>query len=145
MTDTLKIKVKIGSTNYSVPLGLEFWVDNKCVNDIDHVKSTTLIECDIDDDEGKHELRIVLKNKQLEHTTLDNDGNIVKDAMLVVEMIEIADININDLFVNNSQYAHSFNSNGKSVVEGCYGMLGCNGTVSLQFNTPFYLWLLENM
>jgi hypothetical protein len=145
MSDTFKIKLKISSTAPEIPLGLEVWVDDKCITNTNHVNSLVLSECEISDDEGKHDLRIVLKNKQPEHTKLDTDGNIVQDAMLTVELVEFSEININDLFIANSQYTHSFNSDSESVTCRCYGALGCNGTVSLQFATPFYLWLLETM
>lgn len=144
MSDTLKIKVKISNTNPDIPLGLEVWVDDKCFTDTDHVDSA-VTECEISDADGTHELRIVLKNKQPEHTKVDADGNIIEDAMLAVELVEFDEININDLFIQKSQYTHSFNGNDAPVTDRCYGALGCNGTVSLQFTTPFYLWLLESM
>lgn len=144
MTDTLKIKLKIGSTDYSVPLGLEVWLDDKFIYDA-VVNAPVLNEFEIADTDGEHELRIVLKNKLSEHTKIDADGNIVADAMLTVDLVEFDEININDLFIANSQYSHSFNGDSEPILDKCYGNLGCNGSVSLKFNTPFYLWLLESM
>jgi hypothetical protein len=33
----------------------------------------------------------------------------------------------------------------KLIKDKFYGSMGCNGTITFEFNTPFYLWLLENM
>lgn len=145
MTDTLKIKLKINSTDYSVPLGLEVWVDDKCVTDLDHVNEPVLTNWEISDDEGQHELRIVLKNKLPQHTKVDADGNILEDAVLTVDLVELDEISINDLMVLNAEYSHAYNSDREPIVDRFYNVLGCNGTVSLKFATPFYLWLLENV
>lgn len=142
MTDTLKIKLKISNTNPDLPLGLEVWIDDQCVTNIEHV-TETVTNCEILDADGAHELRIVMKNKQGEHTVIDADNNIVQDALLSVDLVEFDGINITDIFVSRSEYTHSFNGSGQSITDRCYGQIGCNGTVSLKFNTPFYLWLLE--
>jgi hypothetical protein len=44
-----------------------------------------------------------------------------------------------------AKYQHDFNGTGKLTTQNFYGELGCNGTVSLKFSTPIYIWLLENM
>jgi hypothetical protein len=144
MSDTLKIKLKIGSTDYSIPLGLEVWLDDKFIYDA-VVNAPVLNEFEIADTDGKHELRVVLKNKLPEHTKIDAEGKIVADAMLTVDLVEFDEININDLFIAKSQYSHSFNSDSEPILDKCYGNLGCNGTVSLEFASPVYLWLLEHM
>jgi len=145
MTDQLKINLQISNSDISIPLGLEVWVDNTCLTTIDHVDSTVTVSHELNGEDAEHELRIVLKNKQPAHTQLDDDGNIVQDAVLTIDRIEFDDIEISDVFVKLSQYQHSFNGSGEPTVNKCYKNLGCNGTVSLKFNTPFYLWLLETM
>jgi len=47
--------------------------------------------------------------------------------------------------VKLAQYQHDFNGTGNPTIDKFYGEMGCNGTVSLKFTTPIYLWLLENM
>jgi len=144
MTDTLKIKVKISNTNPEIPLGLEVWVDDQCVTNIEHV-TESITECEVPDTDGNRELRIVMKNKLAEHTVIDADNNIVQDALLVVDLIEFDEISITDIFIMQSEYTHSFNGHSEAITNRCYGQLGCNGTVSLKFSTPFYLWLLETL
>ena len=126
-------------------LGLEFWVDNNKFFDSAIPIGVTPIKYDFDEDESDHILKIVFKNKTTDHTTVDNDGTILTDALLTVKDFEFDEINIDQLFFDNAVYAHDYNGSGKQVTEQFYGNLGCNGTVKLQFSTPFYIWLLENM
>ena len=144
MTDTLKIKVKVSNTDPDIPLGLEVWVDDQCVTNIEHV-TESVTECEVPDTDGNRELRIVMKNKLAEHTVIDADNNIVQDALLAVDLIEFDEINVTDIFIMQSEYTHSFNGPGEAITNRCYGQMGCNGTVSFKFSTPFYLWLLETL
>jgi hypothetical protein len=100
---------------------------------------------EVSDADAEHELRVVLKNKQPEHTQIDDQGNITKDAVLTIDRIEFDGIELNDLFIKNNEYRHSFNSTKEPTVNKCYQEMGCNGTVSLKFKTLFYLWLLETI
>jgi hypothetical protein len=143
--ETVKFNCVIGSTDFTVPLGLEIWLDQHKFFDQDHIDQPCQVEHEISDDDGDHELRFVLKNKQSDHTKVDADGNIVSDARVTVCDIEFDDINCQYLTTTLSQYQHDFNGTGDSITESFYGELGCNGTVTLKFSTPIYLWLLENM
>jgi hypothetical protein len=49
------------------------------------------------------------------------------------------------LFSEKCVYTHNFNDTQPEIQDTFHGIAGCNGTISLQFNTPVYLWLLENM
>ena len=42
-------------------------------------------------------------------------------------------------------YRHDYNGTTDPFDDEFYGEMGCNGTVSLKFTTPIYLWLLENL
>ena len=143
--DTIKFNCVVGSTNFAVPLGLEIWLDQHKFFDQDHIDQPCQVEHEISDDDGDHELRFVLKNKQSDHTKVDADGNIVSDARVTVSDIEFDDINCQYLTTTLSQYQHDFNGTGEPTTESFYGEMGCNGTVRLEFTTPIYLWLLEKM
>jgi hypothetical protein len=135
----------IGSTNTTVPLGVEIWLDNQKLFDQDHVDHACPIVYEMPDDDGEHELKFVLKNKRSDHTQIDTDGNIVGDATVTVSDIRFDDIDCDYLTVKLAQYQHDFNGTGEPTIDKFYGEMGCNGTVSLKFTTPIYLWLLENM
>ena len=142
---TVQFNCVVSSTDFSVPLGMEIWLDDHRLFDTDHVDQTYTIQHDISDDDGDHELRFVLKNKLLEHTQVDADGNIIRDNTLSVSDIEFDSIDCQYLVTTVARYQHDFNGTGDATTQRFYGKMGCNGTVSVKFSTPIYIWLLENM
>jgi len=87
----------------------------------------------------------VLKNKTAEHTQVDDHGNIITDARLLITDLAFDEIKLGHMLVEQAVYTHNFNGTGATIQDKFYGELGCNGTVSLKFSTPMYLWLLEHM
>jgi len=142
--DTINICCSIAPTNAAVPLGLEIWIDDRKLFDQDHVQESHRISTDLSDNDGEHELRLVLKNKLSEHTQIDVNNTIVSDARISVSNIEFDGIALNQLVPDLAEYQHNFNGTGELFKDKFYGELGCNGTVSLKFTTPIYLWLLEH-
>ena len=59
--------------------------------------------------------------------------------------IQFDEIRLGHLVHELANYTHNFNGTGPYVVEPFSNSMGCNGTVSLKFTTPVYLWLLEHM
>jgi len=145
MTTTSNFCCSIDSTNASVPLGLEIWIDDQKLFDQAHVQESHRVSAEFPDDDGEHELRFVLKNKLSEHTQLDANNVIVSDARISVSHIEFEGIAVDQLVPALAEYQHDFNGTGELSTHKFYGELGCNGTVSLRFTTPIYLWLLEHM
>jgi len=143
--DTIRFNCVISSNNITVPVGMEIWLDDHKLFDQDHVDHACPVEYQMPDDYGDHEMRFVLKNKQSDHTQVDLDGNIVSDTTVMVSDIRFDDIDCQYLTVKLAQYQHDFNGTGNLTIDKFYGEMGCNGTVSLKFTTPVYLWLLENM
>lgn len=144
MQDLVKFECDIEPTNPDAGLQLEVWIDQHRIFD-DRVTDLRHIEYSIVDNDAEHELKFVLKNKTDVDTSIDEHGNIVKDSLIKIENIKFDDIALGHTFTQLSTYTHNFNNHGQPVLEKFYGNMGCNGTVSLKFTTPLYLWLLENM
>ena len=145
MTNTTTISGFIDSSDKKIPLGTEVWIDDICVINVEHVDRIVHFSHEIPDDDGEHELRIVMKHKITEHTELDNTGNIVRDVMLTISDIKFDDIDLGKIFFEKSIYTHDFNGSQPTVHDQFFGNMGCNGTVNLKFSTPVYIWLLDNM
>jgi hypothetical protein len=146
MTNNIKISCIAGATDTNSGLGLELWVDDQCLYNNECVDSDAIpVEIEIADNEGERELRFVMKNKTVAHTKIDEDGNIVSDARLTLSDISFDGIKLGYLFTKFATYTHDFNGTGTQTEEKFFGEMGCNGTVSLKFSSPFYLWLLEHM
>ena len=142
----LPIEFEISSTDTAVALGIQVWIDDVCVHQHSHVTETYHVRHEINDDEEKsHQLKIVLTGKTAEHTQLDDDGNITKDAMLSIRDMTFDGINIDKLVHTLATYQHDFNGTQSQCLDEFFGHMGCNGSVTLEFTTPSYLWLLEHM
>lgn len=142
---TTEISCSIGTTDPSAQLGLEIWIDDKKLVDVSHVTAEFEFKYDFTEDDNNHELRVLMKNKTHEHTKLNEDGNITTDARLTVSNLAFDGIALEQLFLEKAAYTHDFNGTKSEIKDKFYGEMGCNGVVSLQFTSPIYLWLLENM
>jgi hypothetical protein len=98
-----------------------------------------------DSSDQSHVLKLVLKGKQPIHTTVDSAGNIVSDALLMINDLSFDGIILDTIFNEHSVYCHNFNDTQPTTNDKFFGSMGCNGTVFLEFTTPIYLWLLEMM
>ena len=145
MNDTFTLSADIDTNSPESALGLEIWLDNNLIKDIDPVLGNTGISLNIADDDSDHELKFVLKNKTQEHTKIDDAGNIVQDAVIEIRNLKFDEIDLGQIFYDQSVYQHNFNGTGAETQQQFYGTMGCNGSVSLKFSTPMYLWLLERM
>jgi hypothetical protein len=142
---TVKFSCVVAPSNTNMPLGCEIWIDNACVFDQHSVSAPVAVTHEFSDDDGEHSLRITLKNKLPEHTRIDEQNNILSDALLSVTEISFDDIDCTKIVRELSVYRHNFNGTGQEIEDRFFGDLGCNGTVEMKFTTPVYLWLLESM
>ena len=146
MPDTIKFQCDLSTTDSTIPLGFEVLLNDKSVFKLEHVTESCQVSVDIIDEDGAtQKLQFVMSGKTTEHTKVDENGNITSDAMLSIGNVSIDDIDINLLLNDKSEYAHDFNGTQSEIKDKFYGNMGCNGTITFEFTTPFYLWLLENM
>jgi len=146
MSDTIKFQCTLSTTDSTIPLGFEVLLNDKSVFKLDHVTESCEVSVDINDEDGAtQKLQFVMTGKTTEHTKVDDDGNITSDAMLSIGNVVIDDIDINQLLTETAKYTHDFNGTQSEITDKFYGDMGCNGTMTFEFTTPFYLWLLEHM
>jgi len=98
-----------------------------------------------DSGESTHLLCFKMSGKMPEHTTISASGEILQDRVIKIEDIAFDDIILGHMVTELAKYHHDFNGTSENTVQKFYGAMGCNGTVQLEFATPIYLWLLENM
>jgi hypothetical protein len=123
----------------TVRLGDQVLLDQPITETVDIVHEVT-------DDEGQHCLEFEMLNKTYEHSPWDSEGRSLGDCLLRIENLTFDGIQLTHLFNEHARYSHSYNDpNGTVIEEECYGVMGCNGHVRFNFETPIYLWLLENM
>ena len=141
-----QITFDINTTDKDSVLGVEVWLNDQKLLDQPHVQDLIPVTVCVDDNaEANNQLKIVLKNKTSEHTAVDDQGNIIKDSCLTVRNFKLDDVDIDQLVSEKSVYRHNFNGGSDHIDDQFYWVMGCNGTVTLNFFTPTYIWLLENM
>ncbi len=143
--ETVKISFDVETSDADCPLGIEIRLDDAVLLSNNHVQEKFTFSHDISDDDGEHKLQIVMLGKTSDHTKVDEAGNIIKDATLQISNVVIDDLDVHQLFLEKCVYKHNFNGTQAEIEDTFHGIAGCNGTISFEFSTPIYLWLLENM
>ena len=141
--EKLKFKIGISGTYWDKQPQWCFLIDQEIVVGGIASAETEYVEFECNLVEGKHTLSIALVNKTDSDTVENEDKTaIVKDMLLNIESIEIDSIPLEDLIRTKSEFV-GFDST-RPVLKNCVN-LGWNGHWNLAFETPFYVWLLENM
>ncbi len=121
------------------------FLDSQIISTVGVDQQTTTVMHEFDDVDGQHLLEITLVGKTAEHTKLDDSGNIIEDLLVNVSNICVEEINVDALVWDLAQYHHDQNGTSFMSINKFYGTMGCNGIVKLEFTTPIYIWMLENM
>lgn len=151
---------------FKLELWAEYWdkkpTANILINDHSHYnqeitgteKKPTVIEFEHELTEGeKYSLIIERSNKDTRQTLVDN-ALIVKDQLLHIKSIEIDEIDIGALVYEGvytpmypEPWATQQRQEGKTLPESFKNVtiIGHNGRWVLSFESPFYMWLLENL
>jgi hypothetical protein len=97
-------------------------------------------------DEGEHTLKIRLENKT-DADTITENGAVIKDMLLNIDDITIDDISLGNLLWSAEyilDYPQEYKGQTITKLDNCVN-LGWNGTYTLKFSSPFYIWLLEKL
>ena len=143
--ETFDISFDLTSSDYDCGLGFEVFYNNKQILNIDHCRSSTMLAFTLDAEEGDQELKFIMKNKTMEHTTVDENNKIVNDACLNISNFTIDSAELGHTFLEQCKYHHDFNGSQEPVVDKFWEIMGCNGTLIFSFQSPIYLWLVMNM
>lgn len=100
---------------------------------------------EFDDTAGSRQIQIHMTGKLPEHTILDDDGNIIEDLLCEITDVELDGVSMGHMFTQHACYAHNYNNTGDAVAQQFFGSMGCNGTLSLNFTSPVYQWMLEHI
>lgn len=133
------------------------------INDIEYVKSSVSADpnnieyykFEAEVFEGDCVLTIHFLNKTDEDTVKGDNGEIVDDVLLNIESIEVDDIQLGNLLWTQSDYRPNYPTSYveycatqevklEETIKNCVN-LGWNGRWSLSFQSPYFIWLLENI
>jgi hypothetical protein len=143
MTEKLKFKIGLSGTYWDKQPQWCLLVDGAVVASGVASDSIEYVEFEQALAEGKHVLSIALVNKTDTDTVENEDKTaIVKDMLLNIESVEIDGIDLEELIRTKSEFVGVDAT--RPILDNCVN-LGWNGHWNLSFESPFYLWLLENM
>ena len=147
MTSTnIPVRCEISSSDPSAALCITVLLDGEPVFTSNSIQQPQIVEFSVpDDNEVAHVIQWQLSGKTSAHTCIDEQSNIVSDALIHIRNIAIDNLNIDQIMFENAVYNHNFNGNGDAIDDQFFGTVGCNCTVTLKFMSPFYVWLLEHM
>ena len=157
-TEKLKFKLELYATMWDKPPHAEI-----LINDVSHFKGDItgtedkpdVVEFEHELTEGeKYELIIKRSGKIKDQTVINENGDVLKDQLLHIKSIEIDEIDIGGLVyegVYTPQYPEPWATQqreaGLELQESFKNVIvmGHDGTWRFQFESPFYMWLLENL
>ena len=157
-TEKLKFKMELHATMWDRPPHAEILLNNKSYfkGDITGTEDKPdLIEFEHELAEGeKSELIIKRSGKLVNQTVVNDKGDLLKDQLLHIKSIEIDEIELGALVyegVYTPRYPEPWASQqrraGVELQESFKNVttIGHDGTWRLKFESPFYMWLLENL
>lgn len=126
-----------------MPVGVEVWLDGQQILNKDYVTKPIDVDCCVSTSAQTHVLTYIMKNKTPLHTRIDSNNNIVKDSCLAISNLIIDGFEVSQQLEQFSIYTHNHNGTSNSVQGRFYKIMGCNGTVKLNFCVPIYQWLVD--
>jgi hypothetical protein len=157
-TEKLKFKLELYATMWDKPPHAEILIGDKSyfTRDITGTEDKpNVVEFEHEFTEGeKSELIIHRSGKSTRQTVVNDKGDVLKDQLLHIKSIEIDEIDIGALVyegVYTPEYPEPWASQqreaGTELKESFKNVncMGHDGTWKFKFESPFYMWLLENL
>jgi hypothetical protein len=157
-TEKLKFKLELYATMWDKPPHAEI-----LINDMSHFKGDitgtedkpTLVEFEHELEEGK-EYNIIIdrSGKDKNQTVVNDKGDLLKDQLLHIKSMEIDEIELGALVFEGlytpddpEPWATQQREAGTELPESFKNVtsMGHDGTWRFKFESPFYMWLLENL
>lgn len=156
-TEKLKFKLELYATMWDKPPVADIKINEKSYfkEEIASTKDKpTIIEFEHELEEGKSYNLIIHRLGKDKYQTILKNGKIEKDQLLQIKSIEIDEIDLGSLIYEGAykpNYPEPWASQqakaGNKLPETLKNVtqMGHNGTWTLSFTSPFYMWLLENL
>jgi hypothetical protein len=137
--------ISLDASSNTQGLKLDFRLDNVLIESMSLTTEVQHFHYEFDDSAGPHRFEIELSNKLPSQCKVDQDGNIIEDAVAEIKNCCISGVDLGQVFYGQSLYFHDYNGASKPTVGQFYEKMGCNGTVRFDFYSPVYVWLIENL
>lgn len=141
--DHVKISFEIKTNTPDKPVTLDIFLNDNNISSLRTNKDTHHFEYSIPDiDSYRWGLKFVMSGKSDEHMQGDD---FTKHTVVSIENLQFENISVDKIIPNISTYTHNTNGYTGETEETFHGVIGHNGSVMIYFETPIYLWLVENL
>ena len=157
-TEKLKFKLELYATMWDKPPHAEILIGDKShfTGDITGTEDKpNVVEFEHEFTEGEKSVLIIERSgKNKGQTVINENGDVLKDQLLHIKGIEIDEIDLGALVyegVYTPDYPEPWASQqrqaGMELQESFKNVncMGHNGKWAFKFESPFYMWLLENL
>ena len=99
------------------------------------------------EEDQQYKLTVVYDNKSVKYDVVLQDGLPIKDKRIEINSISFDDIDL-DFFTLSSQDSLSYTTTdpqGENATGFDATKLSWNGSTTLLFESPIYIWILENL
>lgn len=147
--DDINFAITLKSTWWNDNPKIRIYLNDEVIQDLNIEDEITVFQFKKALEEGKHKLSIELHSKHGQ-TKMDKTGEITHDLLVDIKDIEIDDVSLGNLvwtasyFEPDMKYSKKNNMNLEPKITH-YATMGYNGKYQLEFETPSYIWLLENL
>ena len=145
--ENLNFSIRLTGTYWDKKPQFSVWLDDHVVTQSEIASvAEQIVNFERKIFEGPHSLKIRLENKTNSDTVIEN-GEVVKDMLLNIDDITIDDISLGNLLWSTEYVLdrpQQYKGQTINYLNGCVN-LGWNGTYTLKFTSPFYIWLLEKL
>lgn len=142
MLETVKLDITLNSNYQTHPPKARILLDGKEIFR-QHITEQTTFSHQAELTAGTdHQLAIELRHKLPEHTVIDKQGKIIKDSVLLIDSLSVEDVDITGQLSTNQKLFYYEHSDKRHIL---YNTLGVNGRAIINFSSPIYVWMLENI
>ena len=149
--DQVQIKLTLSSEWFRLPPHVKVWLDDELIEDFEIVERKSKGESKVLEFtrplvEGTHHIKVQYLDKEIPDTKVADDGTILDDHLVNIDEIEIDEIELGYLTYSKGEF---FPDNTKRpelpnrITEIIN--LGYNGTWQIEFESPTYIWFLDNL
>jgi hypothetical protein len=146
VTETLHFRIGLAGTYWDKKPKYSILINDQAVKSGTvnaNSQETFFEEFDADVKEGACTLKVRLENKEDSDTVENEDKTaIIQDMLLHIRSVEIDEIDLGNLVYTKTLFVAD--DPNRPTLDKCQD-LGWNGAWTMTFESPFYIWLLENI
>jgi hypothetical protein len=140
----MKIELDLQSNKDCDDISISIYCNNDKIFESKSKKQLQTVRFELPDDPAKHKIILTMSGKTRKHTRVDNQNIIIDDVYFSLERLEFEELDMRTIFCQgHTCYKHDFNSSQAEFIDEFYGIMGCNGSVEICFETPIFLWLSQ--